>query len=240
MARRTTPEPSDRSQARGPEGPAYALAWSGGKDSALALHRARTGGLRVTRLVSVVDGEADRIPYHGTRAGVLAAQASALGLELELARTGPERGFEEAFTGLLEGLAGEGVEGVVFGNVHLADVRAWWEKRVRAAGLEHVEPLWGGDPGRLVREYVQLGYRSRVVSVLLDSPADPAWLGRELDRELLEEIGERLEVDPCGERGEFHTVCRDGPLFLRAVELKEGETTEVEGHRILDLSPREG
>ncbi len=220
--------------------PAYAAAWSGGKDSALALHRARTGGLRVTRLISVVDGETGRIPYHGTRADVLSAQASALGLELTLARTGPERGFEEAFTGALEELAAGGLEGVVFGNVHLADVRAWWEKRVGAAGLEHVEPLWGGDPGRLVREYVRLGYRSRVVSVLLDSPVDPDWLGRELDADLLAEIDGRPEVDPCGERGEFHTVCRDGPLFRRALDLRAGGSSEVEGHRILDLAPATG
>lgn len=225
---------------RGPSGPAHAVAWSGGKDSTLALHRARTAGLRVTTLASVVDGESDRIPYHGTRADVLRAQASALGLDLALARTGTDRGFEEAFTGLLEELAADGVAGMVFGNVHLADVRAWWEKRVSAAGLEHVEPLWGGDPGRLVREYVQLGYRSRVVSVLLDSPADPAWLGRELDRELVEEMAARPELDPCGERGEFHTVCRDGPLFLEPVELRAGDTSEVEGHRILDLAPAGG
>lgn len=225
---------------RGPGGPAYAVAWSGGKDSTLALHRARTSGLRVTGLVSVVDGETGRIPYHGTRAEVLGAQASALGLDLELGRTAPDRGFEEVFEDLLDDLSADGIRGVVFGNVHLADVRAWWEKRVKAAGLEHVEPLWGGDPGRLVREYVGLGYRSRVVSVLLDSPADPGWLGRELDETLLEEIGARPAVDPCGERGEFHTVCRDGPLFLEAVELRAGSTEEVEGHRILDLSPAEG
>lgn len=233
-------EASGPTPGSGPGGPAYAVAWSGGKDSTLALHRARTAGLRVTRLASMVDGETDRVPYHGTRADVLAAQASALGLELELGRTGPGAGFEQVFTDLLDELSAEGVRGVVFGNVHLADVRAWWEKRVGAAGLEHVEPLWGGDPGRLVREYVRLGYRSRVVSVLLDSPADPAWLGRELDGELLEEIGRRPEVDPSGEHGEFHTVCHDGPLFLRSVELEAGDTTEVEGHRILDLSPATG
>lgn len=223
-----------------PAGPAYAVAWSGGKDSTLALHRARTGGLRVTHLVSVVDGESGRIPYHGTPAEVLAAQSEALGLALELARTRPDRDFEASFEGLLEKLADKGIRGLVFGNIHLADVRAWWEKRVGGAGLEHVEPLWGGEPARLVREYVQLGYRSRVVSVLLDSPADPAWLGRELDRELLEEIAAREDVDPCGERGEFHTVCRDGPLFFRPVELRAGETSEVEGHRILDVSPMTG
>ena len=240
MDRRSRDDREESAPGEGPAGPAYAVAWSGGKDSTLALHRARTGGLRVTHLVSVVDGESDRIPYHGTSAEVLVAQSEALDLELELARTRPDRDFEASFEGLLEKLALAGIRGVVFGNVHLADVRAWWEKRVGAAGLEHVEPLWGGEPARLVREYVQLGYRSQVVSVLLDSPADPAWLGRELDRELLEEIAAREEVDPCGERGEFHTVCRDGPLFLRPVELRAGETSEVEGHRILDLSPMTG
>lgn len=223
-----TPDPE-------PEPPAYAVAWSGGKDSTLALHRARTAGLHVTHLFSVFEGASGRVPYHGVRAELLAAQGEALGLESVRMGAG-EDGFESAFVGGLDRLREEGVEGVVFGNIHLDDVRGWYEERVTGRGLDHREPLWGGDPARLAREVVRLGYRATVVSVMLGS-GDPGWLGRALDLELLEEIADREDVDPCGEKGEFHSFVRDGPLFHRPVSVREGEEMEVEGHRLLDLVP---
>ena len=213
-----------------------AMAWSGGKDSTLALHRARMQGFPVTQLFTVCDGETGRIPYHGLRAEVLRAQASSLGMESLIVATSEERGFEDAFGAVLDRLEQLGVRAVVFGNIHLEDVREWYEERVRARGLEHVEPLWGAEPPRLVREFVQLGYRARIVSVQDESGADPDWLGREFDAGLLEEIFARSAVDPCGERGEFHSFCRDGPLFHEAVEVEEGEVLTIEGHRVLDLT----
>lgn len=212
------------------------MAWSGGKDSTLALHRARMHGRRVTHLFTVCDGETDRVPYHGLRAEVLGAQASALDRELVVARTGEERDFEEAFLETLDALREEGIESIVFGNIHLEDVRAWYEERVVDRGLEHVEPLWGADPARLVREFVQLGYRARIVSVQEGSEAEPSWVGRELAAELLQEMALREELDPCGEKGEFHSLCWDGPLFHHPVEVEEGEVLTIEGHRILDLT----
>ena len=222
------------------EGPAYALAWSGGKDSSLALHRSRIEGRRVTHLLSIVDGRSGRVPYHGLRGELLRAQAEALGLELVLRETSDGAGFEEVFLDALTELSDLGLRGLVFGNIHLDDVRAWYEERVTDAGLEHVEPLWGGDPARLIREFVRLGYRSRVVSVQLDSPADPAWLGRDLDAEMLELLAGRPDVDPCGEKGEFHSFCWDGPLFRTPVAAAGDDTVEIEGHRILDLRADRG
>lgn len=212
------------------------MAWSGGKDSTLALHRARTDGLDVTHLFTICDGETDRIPYHGLRGSVLRAQSSALGPESLIAHTSAERDFEAAFEDTLDELEGRGIEAIVFGNIHLEDVRAWYEERVAARGLDHVEPLWGSDPGRLVREFVRLGYRARIVSVQEGSAAEVSWLGRELSVDLLEEILARDDLDPCGEKGEFHSFCWDGPFFRRAVEVEEGEVLTIEGHRVLDLA----
>lgn len=230
---------SDRG-ARPDDRPGYALASSGGKDSTLALHRARTRGLRVSHLLCVVDAETGRIPYHGVRGEMMAAQADALGLELVREEAdgaeGPGAGFEAALLRGLDRLVGAGVHGVVFGNIHLEEIRAWYEERVAGRGLEHVEPLWQGEPARLVREFVRLGYRGSVVSVMLED-GDAGWLGRDLDAGLLEEIAEREDVDPCGERGEFHSFVWDGPLFHHPVARSRGETMEVEGHRFVDLVP---
>lgn len=268
MTDRHEDEPRDAVEGGGP----YALAWSGGKDSTLALHRARLRGLEVTHLLNVYEGSSRRVRFHGVRRELIAAQAEALGLELVQEATWPAEGdaademadegadeesqsgsrpdsvtddpeidregcdFETAFLQGLERLRDAGVRGIVFGNIHLEDIREWYEERVTGRGLEHVEPLWRGNPARLVREFVNLGYRGRVVSVMLEA-GDPGWLGRELDAELVEEILAREEVDPCGERGEFHSFVWDGPLFRRAVSVRAGETVEMEGHRLLDLVP---
>lgn len=107
--------PRDR---RGVSGPAYALSWSGGKDSTHALHRALERGLRVSHLFNIFEGSSGRVRFHGVRRELIAAQAEAFGLELVQAATGPED-FEAAFLRVLDRLAELGTEGVVFGNVHL-------------------------------------------------------------------------------------------------------------------------
>ncbi len=217
----------------GPPAGTSAVVWSGGKDSTLALHRALRQGHRVTHLLTVYDRVTGRVPYHGVSRELIAAQAAALGLEPVL-EASEEGAFEEALARGFDRLGDAGVEALVFGNIHLADVRAWYEERVRAAGFEHVEPLWGGDPARLVREFVSLGYRGVVVSVMLGR-ADPEWLGREFGGELLAEIAAREEIDPCGEHGEFHSFTRDGPIFTKAVSLRPRGEREQNGYRYLDL-----
>lgn len=217
------------------DSPAYAVAWSGGKDSLHALHRAERRGYRVTHLFNIYEASSGRVRFHGVRRSLVAAQAEALRLALIQEASGPDS-FEEAFGRTLDRLEAEDVKGVVFGNIHLEEIRAWYESRTRARRLDHVEPLWGGDPLGLVRQYMVLGYRSLVVSVDL-SCGDPDWLGRELDPALVRRLAWRRDVDPCGERGEYHTFAWDGPRFRAPVQFRRGELQELEGHRFLDLLP---
>lgn len=212
---------------------AYALATGGGKDAALALHRARAEGLDVTHAFNVYEGNTGRVRFHGTRRELVAAQAAALDLELVSAHTHP-RDFDDVFRDVLESLTKGGLGGVVFGNVHLDDVRAWYQERTTAAGLKHVEPLWGADPAELVQDVVAVGYRAIVVSVDLER-GRPEWLGRELSLALIREI-EKTGSDPCGEHGEYHTFVWDGPEFRRPVPVVRGDEVEMEGHRLLDLT----
>lgn len=211
----------------------HALATGAGKDATLAFHRARAGGLDVSWAFNVYEGTTGRVRFHGTPKELVAAHTRALELELVTDHTHP-REFEEVFLDVLDRLKERGVGGVVFGNVHLDGVRAWYEERTRAAGLEHVEPLWGEEPSELVRELIALGYRATVVSVDLER-GDPAWLGRELTLSLVDEI-EATGADPCGEHGEYHTFVWDGPDFHRPLPIRTGEVVEMEGHRLVDLS----
>ena len=213
----------------------YALATAAGKDATLALHRARLDGLDVPFALSIYDPASQRIRFHGTRKELVEAQTAALGLELLALPAGPDE-FEPVFLDGLSKLKAMGAGGIVFGNIHLADVRAWYEERSKAAGLLHLEPLWGQRPGELVREVIALGYRPTIVSVDL-AQGDAAWAGRELSLALVLEM-EKRGADPCGERGEYHTFVADGPLFHSPVRVQTGETKEQNGHRLVDLVPR--
>ena len=211
-----------------------ALLTGSGKDATLALDRARHEGWDVRYGVSLYDGRSERIAFHGTRVALVRAHLEALDLEPIVLPVG-EEGFEPAFRGALQRLVNDGVTGVVLGNIHLEDVRAWYEERIRGYGLRHIEPLWGEDPRELVEEVIDLGYKARVVSVSLDG-GDPRWVGRVLTRKLAREIA-HYGADPSGERGEYHTFVSNGPLFSRPVEYAVGEYVTVRGHRLIDLRP---
>ena len=208
---------------------------SGGKDCTLALDRARRDGLDVRWMASVYEGNTGRIRFHGVRHELVAAQADALGLGPVLRHTHPED-FEPVFLRMLGELRDLSCTGCLFGNIHLADVRGWYEERVTAAGLAHREPLWGEPAIELLHEFVERGYHALVVSVDTAQAAAP-FLGREVDADLLTEIGITDDLDACGERGEYHTFAYDGPEFRHPVPVQRGVTFEREGHRIIDLVP---
>ena len=213
-------------------GDRYALMWSGGKDSALALQRATAAGIQVSRLINFYDAATRRVRFHATRAEMIQAQADAVGIDLDAISTNwPE--MEARLTAKLGALRSEGFAGVVFGDIHLADVREWYETRVRAAGLEHVEPLWGEAPNKLVREFVESGGRAVITCVDL-SRLDSSWLGRIIDERFPNAIG-ATQADPCGENGEFHSFAFRGPAFKRTVSWRPGEVRSELGFVQLDL-----
>jgi diphthine-ammonia ligase len=211
----------------------YALSFSGGKDSTLALDRALRQGLNVARLFNIYEGVSGRVRFHGIRAPLIAAQAESIGIPLVQDSTHPDD-YETVFLRTLDRLRDQGIGGIVFGNIHLADIRAWYEERVTGRGLEHVEPLWG-EPGlALAHEVVDRGYLARLVSIDLARTPE-SWLGRVLDRGLLEEIAAHPEIDPCGERGEFHTFVESGPIFKQPIGIRLAPHVEMEGHRLIEV-----
>lgn len=208
---------------QGASGPfAYALMWSGGKDSMLALLRARSRGLAVARLVNVHDTETGRVRFHATSAALIRAQSAALGVDLRQYPT-TWAGYEATFRRLLGDIVGDGLRGVIFGDIHLADVRAWYESRVRDAGLEHVEPVWGVPSVSLLHELVDGGHRA-VITCCEEGKLDRSWLGRTIDEGAVRELV-RLGIDPAGENGEYHSFVYDGPSFARPVAWRAGRVT---------------
>lgn len=206
--------------------------WSGGKDSALALDRARRAGVEVVRLVSFYDSSSQRVRFHATRVEMLYAQAAAIGIDLHpIGTTWTE--MDAALNAELASLRAEGFAGVVYGDIHLADVRAWYEDRVTASGLKHVEPIWGEPPSALLGEFISSGGRAVITCVDL-ARLDEAWLGRTTDERFGADIAS-TGVDVCGENGEFHSFAYAGPVFRTPVEWTAGERRRDGGFAQLDV-----
>jgi uncharacterized protein (TIGR00290 family) len=210
----------------------HALMWSGGKDSALALDRAIKSGIDVDRLLSFYDAATRRVRFHATRVEMLEAQAAAIGIDLRAVPTTWQE-MEANLRAQLYSMREEGFTGVVFGDIHLADVRAWYEERVIAAGLLHVEPLWGDPPRLLLDEFGLSGGRAVVICVEV-AKLDESWLGRVIDDRFVSDIAS-TGVDACGENGEYHSFAFAGPVFKKALSWTAGERRIDSGFAQLDL-----
>ena len=201
------------------------LAWSGGKDSALALREiVHDGRYRVAALLTTVTREYDRISMHGVRRTLLERQAASLGLPLEQVVISPgatNDEYEGKMASTLEALRDRmpGLDTVVFGDLFLADIRAYRERMLARTGMRALFPLWLRDTRALAHEFVRLGYRAVLVCVDADQ-LTPEFAGREFDADLLRDIPST--VDPCGENGEFHTFVYAGPGFRHAVRHARG------------------
>jgi uncharacterized protein (TIGR00290 family) len=202
------------------------LAWSGGKDSTLALAALRGDPrYRPVALLTTVTREYDRISIHGVRRAVLEAQTAALGLPLIEASipAGAVNGEYEAAFALALRTAQErwpGLRHIAFGDLFLIDVRAYRERLLASLGWTGIFPLWGEDTAALAQQFVRSGYRA-ILTCVDTTQLGPEFAGREFDAALLASLPET--VDPCGERGEFHTCVYAGPLLARPLPLITGE-----------------
>jgi uncharacterized protein (TIGR00290 family) len=203
-----------------------ALAWSGGKDSSLALATLRANpGVEVVALVTTVTRDYDRVSMHGVRRTVLAAQVDAIGLPLIEAAIPADANnevYEQSFAGALDPLRARQPDlwHLAFGDLFLTDVRAYREQLLGRLGWSPLFPLWGQNTGRLARRFIEQGFRAVITCVDL-TQLDAEFCGREFDSDLLDDLPDG--VDPCGERGEFHTCVYDGPIFQRALSVERGE-----------------
>ena len=208
------------------------LAWSGGKDSTLALERLRTDARwRVAGLLTTVTAGYERIAIHGVRRSILHRQAQALALPLIEAEIPPQASneiYEAAFADALASarLAEPTLEDIAFGDLFLADVRNYREALLARLGWRGVYPLWGEDTTQLARHFVARGHRA-ILSCVDTQQLDAEFCGRDYDATLLAELPRTC--DPCGENGEFHTCVHASPLFAAPIALERGERVLREG-----------
>ena len=213
------------------------LSWSSGKDSAWTLHKLRLrGDCEVVGLLTTLNSEFDRVAMHGTRRSILEAQAEAAGIPLwsvPLPWPCSNEQYEERMATVCGRAVQEGVEAVAFGDLFLEDIRAYREKQLKNTSLEPLFPLWQIPTDTLAREMIDGGLRTRIVCV--DTKQLPAeFVGREFDRQFLDDLPQG--VDPCGERGEFHTCVYGGPMFKASLPVQSGEIVIRDGFAFADLA----
>lgn len=214
-------------------GERFACAWSGGKDSYLALHRAVAGGGRALALVTLLDDASGRTRSHGLPWTVVQGQARALGVTLRGANTTWSE-YERHLVGLLRAARLRGAASCVFGDM---DVESHGRFEIRAAeeaALAAHLPLWGEPRDSVLSECFELSVEARI-GVVRDGALPREMLGRRLDPSLVREL-ERHGVDPCGENGEYHTVVTNAPLFRRPLRLRPGAVVRRADCWVLDWS----
>lgn len=212
--------------------PKAAISWSGGKDSCAALLRARDD-FDVTAMVTMVDESAARSRSHGLRPEVLEAHAARLGLRSVTGRCSWST-YDAEYGAVLDQLKAEGITHVVFGDIVFPEHREWAERTCSQRGLVAVEPLFGSSTETLFTGWVDAGNEAMIVTARAER-LDETWLGRTLSRDMLGDF-RRLDVDPCGERGEYHTVVTHCPLFTAPLKLAIGETVLRSGCWALDVT----
>jgi uncharacterized protein (TIGR00290 family) len=214
------------------------LAWSSGKDSAWALHVLREQGqYEVAGLMTTFNAAFDRVAMHSTRRNLVEMQAEAAGVPL-IAAPIPwpcsNADYELTMKQVCDKALAEGISAIAFGDLFLADVRAYRERQLKDAGLQPLFPLWGLPTKALAQEMISTGLRAKLVCV------DPRqlsanFIGRDFDHKFLSEIP--ASVDPCGENGEFHSFVHAGPMFSRDLAIVTGEKVERDGFWFCDVLP---
>ncbi len=212
--------------------------WSGGKDSAMALHTLlKQRNIKIVALLTTVTEDYNRISMHGVRRELLHQQAQSIGLPLrevfipsQCVNSVYETRMEAALRYFLE----TGVRKVAFGDIFLEDLRLYREKNLARLVMQAVFPIWKRDTRELITEFHAAKFRA-ITACIDPKLLDPSFAGRELDASFFADLPQN--VDPCGENGEFHTFVFDGPIFARPVEFTLGETAHRDSFVFRDLVP---
>jgi uncharacterized protein (TIGR00290 family) len=223
--------------------PRALLSWSSGKDSAWSLHVLRErADVEVVGLVTTFNAAVGRVAMHAVRRELVEAQAQATGLPLwPVVLPWPclNEEYERRMQELIGKARGEGVSRFAFGDLFLEDIRAYRVRQLAGSGMEPIFPLWG-DPANtplLAREMIAAGLQA-VLTCVDPKQLDGRFTGRDFDAEFLADLPS--SVDPCGERGEFHTFCYAGPMFTRSIPCSVGERIERDGFHFADVLPDDG
>lgn len=197
--------------------------WSGGKDSAYCLHKVLQEELyEVKYLLTTINDTFKRISMHGVREELLDIQTDAIGIPLLKVKVseGSNAEYEKQMEATLLKVQAEGIRHVVFGDIYLEDLRNYRENNLKKLGMQGVFPLWKMNTKDLIHDFLSLQFKT-ITCCINDGYLAEEWVGREIDTSFVNQLPSG--VDPCGEDGEYHTFCYDGPLFKKKINFIKGE-----------------
>ena len=197
------------------------IAWSGGKDSVLALHEIKNT-IQIEALITTVT-EDDRISMHGINKELVLQQARSIGYpvaEVQIPQNCSNDQYEVRMTEVLQKYRESGVDSIIFGDLFLEDIRSYRENFLKRIGMNGIFPLWKKDTTALAKNFIDSGFRAIIICVDTQTLRKEL-AGREFNYELLSDLPQN--VDPCGENGEFHTFVFDGPIFQKPIKIQRGQ-----------------
>ena len=214
------------------------VSWSSGKDSAWMIHVLRQDpDIQLAGILTTVNELHQRVAMHAVRVELLQAQADALGLplwQIPIPSPCPNEVYERVMDAAVKRAVAEGFTHMAFGDLFLEDIRRYRVEKLAGSGLTPIFPLFGVDTAKLARDMVAGGLKARLTCVN-PKVLDAKFAGRDFDASLLDELPR--SVDPCGERGEFHSFTYEGPMFSKPIAIKSGEVVERDGYVFADVMP---
>ena len=204
----------------------YVLSWSGGKDSCFSYWTALSQGFKVRCLLNFINTDWKIPRSHGLNPKLIALQAEAMEIPI-VQKSVTWETYEAGFKAALRGLKQEGITGLITGDIYLQEHKDWIERTCSEVEVEPVLPLWNMNTLQLLKDFVEAGFKAIVVSVKKEF-LGKEWLGRELDNDLISELNQysnKINIDVCGEAGEYHTFVYNGPIFRKVINI--GKTTIV-------------
>ncbi|MDD5156261.1 MAG: diphthine--ammonia ligase [Candidatus Omnitrophica bacterium] len=211
--------------------------WSGGKDSCLACYRAMQQGYDIKLLLNFISRESRRGCFHGIEGRLLKFQAGLIGIPLVQKEVSPDMNkYESEFKAAVTELRGKDIGSMVFGDIYLLEHESWIERVCGDLSINAVEPLWDNPVESIIDEFINSGFKAVIISCKADVMGKE-FLGRYIDKGLVKELKKR-DICPCGEKGEFHTLVVDGPIFSKPIKIVEAEPVIKEGfwkHWFLDI-----
>jgi uncharacterized protein (TIGR00290 family) len=210
--------------------------WSSGKDSAWMLHKLKQDpNVEVAALLTTMNEQFDRVAMHAVRRRLLEEQSRAAGIPLwtvPLPWPCTNEQYEARMGDAVAKAVAEGFTHAAFGDLFLEDVRRYREDRLAATGLTPIFPLWGIPTAGLAEEMIDGGLRA-ILTCVNPKQLDRSFAGRQFDRDLLRDLP--AGVDPCGERGEFHSFAYGGPMYTRPVAALAGDVVDRDGFVFADI-----
>ena len=207
--------------------------WSGGKESALSLYRAKNEGIEITYLLNMLSEDGEYSRSHRIRKDCLRGQSEAIRIPIIQRKTSWEN-YEREFKSAVLELKENGLEAGVFGDVDLQEHRDWVERVCKDLGVKPILPLWKEKREKIIKDFIEANFKA-IVIVTQANLLGKEWLGKKIDEEFIDNLKSLTNVDLCGEKGEYHTFVYDGPIFEKQVKFAVGKSVFKDEHWFLEV-----